>query len=106
MQELFEHIDDELYQLADKSASDVLQTRYFDAMRELRKLRERMAAAGYAPEDPERPATVVTGPVTLGSRLRVTADADGANLAVLTEGPSRRHPEANNRMELIDLGQR
>lgn len=40
MQELFEHIDDELYQLADKSASDVLQTRYFDAMRELRKLRE------------------------------------------------------------------
>ena len=40
MQELFEHIDDELYQLADKSASDVLQTRYFDAMRELRKLRK------------------------------------------------------------------
>ncbi len=38
-QELFEHIDDELYQLADKSSSDVLQTRYFDAMRELRKLR-------------------------------------------------------------------
>ncbi|MDJ0738198.1 MAG: DUF1631 domain-containing protein [Gammaproteobacteria bacterium] len=40
MQELFEHVDDELYQLADKSASDVLQTRYFDAMRELRKLRD------------------------------------------------------------------
>jgi hypothetical protein len=40
MQELFEHLDDELYQLADKSASDMLQTRYFDAMRELRKLRE------------------------------------------------------------------
>ena len=40
MQELFEHVDDELYQLADKSASDVLQTRYFDSMRELRKLRE------------------------------------------------------------------
>jgi hypothetical protein len=39
LQELFEHIDDELYQLADKSASDMLQTRYFDAMRELRKLR-------------------------------------------------------------------
>jgi hypothetical protein len=40
LQELFEHIDDELYQLADKSASDVLQTLYFDAMRELRKLRQ------------------------------------------------------------------
>ena len=40
LQELFEHVDDELYQLADKSASDVLQTLYFDAMRELRKLRE------------------------------------------------------------------
>jgi pyruvate kinase len=26
------------------------------------------------------------------------------NLVVLTEGPSSKHPEANNRMELIDLG--
>jgi len=26
------------------------------------------------------------------------------NLIVLTEGPSSKHPEANNRMELIDLG--
>mgnify|MGYP001828582680 FL=1 len=40
LQELFEHLDDELYQLADKSANDMLQTRYFEAMRELRKLRE------------------------------------------------------------------
>jgi hypothetical protein len=39
-QELFEHLDDELYQLADKSTSDMLQTRYFEAMRELRKQRE------------------------------------------------------------------
>ena len=45
MQELFEHIDDELYQLADKSASDVLQTRYFDSMRELRKLRDSIEQA-------------------------------------------------------------
>ena len=36
LQELFEHLDDELYQLADKSANDMLQTRYFEAMRELR----------------------------------------------------------------------
>jgi pyruvate kinase len=28
----------------------------------------------------------------------------GGHLAVVTEGPSRNHPEANNRMELIDLG--
>ena len=26
------------------------------------------------------------------------------NLVVLTEGPSSKHPEAHNRMELIDLG--
>jgi pyruvate kinase len=26
------------------------------------------------------------------------------NIVVLTEGPSPRHPEANNRMEIIDLG--
>jgi pyruvate kinase len=29
-------------------------------------------------------------------------EVDG-NLAVLTEGPSTKHPEANNRMEIIDL---
>ena len=40
MQDLFEHLDDELYGLADKSANDMLQTQYFEAMRELRKLRE------------------------------------------------------------------
>ena len=45
MQELFEHLDDELYQLADKSTSDMLQTRYFDAMRELRKLRDSIEQA-------------------------------------------------------------
>ena len=26
------------------------------------------------------------------------------NIVVLTEGPSPKHPEANNRMEIIDLG--
>ena len=45
LQELFEHVDDELYQLADKSGSDVLQTRYFEAMRELRKLRDSIEQA-------------------------------------------------------------
>jgi pyruvate kinase len=25
------------------------------------------------------------------------------NLVILTEGPSSKHPETNNRMELIDL---
>jgi pyruvate kinase len=28
------------------------------------------------------------------------------DLVVLTEGPSSRHPEANNRMEIIDLSRR
>lgn len=39
IQGLFEHLDDELFQMADKSGSDALQTQYFDALRELRKLR-------------------------------------------------------------------
>ena len=39
-QDLFENLDDDLYELADKSTSDALQTRYFEAMRELRKLRK------------------------------------------------------------------
>ncbi|RMG36682.1 MAG: DUF1631 domain-containing protein [Gammaproteobacteria bacterium] len=39
-QDLFDRLDDEFYELADKSANDLLQTRYFEAMRELRKLRQ------------------------------------------------------------------
>lgn len=39
LQDLFENLDDDLFQLADKSGSDLMQTRYFEAMRELRKLR-------------------------------------------------------------------
>ena len=40
MQDLFERLDDELYALADSSGNDALQSRYFEAMRELRVLRE------------------------------------------------------------------
>ncbi len=39
-QDLFDRLDDEFYELADKSVNDLLQTRYFEAMRELRKLRQ------------------------------------------------------------------
>lgn len=39
LQDLFDNLDDDLFKLADKSAVDLLQTRYFEAMRELRKLR-------------------------------------------------------------------
>jgi len=40
MQELFESLDDEFYTLSDRSASDELQTRYFDAMRQIRRTRQ------------------------------------------------------------------
>jgi len=40
MQGLIDNLDDELYDLADKSDNDVLQTRYFEVMRELRKLND------------------------------------------------------------------
>ncbi len=43
-QEMFERLDDDLYELADKSESDLVQTRYFEAMRELRKLRQPIEA--------------------------------------------------------------
>lgn len=39
LQDLFENLDDDLYELAGKSPQDALQNRYFDAMRDLRKLR-------------------------------------------------------------------
>jgi len=39
VQDLFENLDDDLYELANKSGNDALQNRYFDAMRDLRLLR-------------------------------------------------------------------
>jgi len=30
----------------------------------------------------------------------------GGDLVVLTEGPSSKHPEANNRMEIVDLARK
>lgn len=40
IRELFEHTDDDMYELASKSQTDIVETQYFYAMRELRKLRE------------------------------------------------------------------
>ncbi|WP_177419499.1 DUF1631 domain-containing protein [endosymbiont of Lamellibrachia barhami] len=42
MNGLFEKLDDAMYELADKSGNDSVQTAYFDAMRELRKERARI----------------------------------------------------------------
>jgi pyruvate kinase len=38
-------------------------------------------------------------------KLLGTLGVEG-NLVVLTEGPSSKHPEANNRMEIVDLGRK
>jgi hypothetical protein len=75
MQELFEHLDDELYQLADKSASDVLQTRYFDAMRELRKLREPVEQA-FLRQQLDRYDTFWTVPAAGGAQQSAAADGE------------------------------
>lgn len=40
MQELFDRVDDEFYALSDRSGSGALQTRYFDAMRQIRRIRQ------------------------------------------------------------------
>jgi pyruvate kinase len=50
------------------------------------------------PDHPEDWNTFVLGWL---ARHQVTGD-----LAILTEGPSTRHPEAHNRMEIIDLRER
>jgi hypothetical protein len=104
LQELFEHIDDELYQLADKSASDVLQTRYFDAMRELRKLREsieqeflRGQLAGFEQfwQHPQASEEVSAAPVE-GELSLVDEDDLEENLAVssmVSKAENRYHRE-------------
>ena len=47
MVNMFEKLDDTLYKLADKAQSDMLQSSYFDAMREVRKEREKIERAFY-----------------------------------------------------------
>ena len=47
MVNMFEKLDDTLYKLADKAESDKLQSNYFDAMREVRKERQRIERAFY-----------------------------------------------------------
>jgi len=42
MNEMFESLDDALYELADKAESNIRQNAFFDAMREIRKNRERI----------------------------------------------------------------
>ena len=42
LSEMFENLDDALYELADKAESNIRQTAFFDAMREIRKNRERI----------------------------------------------------------------
>jgi pyruvate kinase len=49
----------------------------------------------YEPQNPEDWKDYVKGWMG-GHRLE-------GNLVVLTEGPSSKHPEANHRMEIIDL---
>ena len=40
MQELFDRVDDEFYTLSDRSGTGALQNRYFDAMRQIRRVRQ------------------------------------------------------------------
>ncbi len=40
IRELFEHADDDMYALANKSETDIVETQYFAAMRQLRKLQD------------------------------------------------------------------
>lgn len=103
MQELFEHVDDELYQLADKSASDVLQTRYFDAMRELRKLREGIEKSFLRNQLDRfddfwtRPPVAEEAPLPVGDELSlVDEDELEENLAVngmVSKAENRYHRE-------------
>ncbi len=42
LSDLFEKLDDALYEISEKSESDTQQSRYFDAMREMRKARDQI----------------------------------------------------------------
>lgn len=87
MQDLFDHLDDELYALSDRSTSDHMQTLYFDSMRELRKLRgsiERdfgQKAFGHFEQFWANSETAQSGGETSG----MPTDQDGDSLSLVDE---------------------
>lgn len=67
---MFDHADDALFELADKSVNNAEQARYFDAMREVRLKRsglERRFSAGCARHFAPRAPTAAPAPVAVAS---------------------------------------
>lgn len=87
MQDMFEHLDDELYALSDRSVSDQMQTLYFEAMRELRKLRHSIerdflhTTSGRFEQFWNNPGTAYTGPQVSDS----STDLDQDDLSLVAE---------------------
>lgn len=69
LQRMFDNADDALFELADKSASNQEQTSYFDAMRELRRMRQGLEF-GFKHHLNDHFDRFIQNPVILGSAKR------------------------------------
>jgi hypothetical protein len=106
MQGLVDNLDDELYDLADKSDNDVLQTRYFEVMRELRKLSDTLKSGflekcfqrfeEFWAQDGERPAPDQRPPKSAQDLALVGEEELEEKLAIngmVSKAESRFHQE-------------
>jgi len=103
LQDLFEHLDDELYELADKSTNDMLQTQFFEAMREIRKLRESFengflrAQLGHFDDFWKKPINEVSAETESPEELSLVADEELeeelAVSSIISKSENRFHRE-------------
>lgn len=114
---MFEHVDDALFDLAEKAENNAAQTRYFDGMREVRKLRtlaERKFLTSInqqlgnlthgAPTSPAAPAFDTNGPVELSLVANNELEESLAITSMISKNEARLSRElyaVNQRLSVI-----
>ena len=119
---MFEHVDDALFDLAEKAENNAAQTRYFDGMREVRKLRtlaerkfltsinQQLGNLARSPSTaPAAPAFETSGPVELSLVANNELEESLAITSMISKNEVRLSRElyaVNQRLSVICGGQK
>ena len=107
---LFEHVDDALFDLAEKAENNATQTHYFDGMREVRKRRPAIERNFLATVNRElgnlagRAAPGISAPAPAMSELSLVADAELEESLAITSMSSKH--ESRLARDLFAINQR
>ncbi|MEW9571135.1 DUF1631 domain-containing protein [Rhodanobacter sp. Si-c] len=107
---LFEHVDDALFDLAEKAENNATQTHYFDGMREVRKRRPAIERSFLATVNRElgvltgRAAPTASAPAPAMAELSLVADAELEESLAITSMSSKH--ESRLARDLFAINQR